>query len=418
MTKFVVESVSKYGGRIGLIKNVERLPDKTFKTPMLLYLHPQLSREVLELSGFELSKDFAISLPVSNVEQMEKPLEISGKGISDFWALKESLTFCSLKNGSIFSPSASQDKDSVPIYRKSERLNITPQRYMKMMEVFKPDFYTTLADGDSFKDCPKRRVAKASEKSRRFYEESVQLKKSSAVLKNSFMIGTIVGGFNEFERRKIVEEMNKKSEDVDGYFIDGLHRNGHEAAEIDVTSLKEIVSSTIAQLPQEKLKVMSGAYLPNVTLELIAQGIDLFDSSLVNLVTNANRAMVFNFNINKPAKLFPEIDLLDSKYKDDFKPFLEGCSCLACRKHTRAYTNHLLTTHELLGPMLLTIHNLHHYREFFATIRNAIASDKLKELTELISEQYQEAEGKLYYERKIDNKPGKYKENLIAKDFI
>lgn len=44
--KFVLESVSKCSGRLGVFTNIERLPDRTFKTPLLLYLNPQLSREV------------------------------------------------------------------------------------------------------------------------------------------------------------------------------------------------------------------------------------------------------------------------------------------------------------------------------------------------------------------------------------
>lgn len=79
------------------------------------------------------------------------------------------------------------------------------------------------------------------------------------------------------------------------------------------------------------------------------------------------------------------------RYKEDFTPFLENCECLACKKHTRAYTNHLLVTRELLGPMLLTIHNLHHYKRFFESIRRNIKDDKLPELLSLVTDQYKEA---------------------------
>jgi len=80
------------------------------------------------------------------------------------------------------------------------------------------------------------------------------------------------------------------------------------------------------------------------------------------------------------------------RYKEDFGPFLEGCECLACRQHTKAYTNHLVETRELLAPMLLTIHNLHHYIRFFDAIREAIQNDRLAELIALVTEQYKEVE--------------------------
>lgn len=103
--------------------------------------------QVLELSGFDLSKDFAISLPVFNVEQMEKAIKLYGKGVSEFHAMKESLTMVTLKNSSEWSPSFSHEKGTVPIFKKSGRINISSQRYMEMMETFQPDFFTTLADG-------------------------------------------------------------------------------------------------------------------------------------------------------------------------------------------------------------------------------------------------------------------------------
>ncbi|XP_021922136.1 queuine tRNA-ribosyltransferase accessory subunit 2 isoform X2 [Zootermopsis nevadensis] len=81
-----------------------------------------------------------------------------------------------------------------------------------------------------------------------------------------------------------------------------------------------------------------------------------------------------------------ELSLLDEKYAEDFTPLSRSCSCLTCQKHTRAYIHHLLQTHELLGPVLLTIHNLHHYMEFFKSIREAIKSNSLESLKRCVNE--------------------------------
>lgn len=81
-----------------------------------------------------------------------------------------------------------------------------------------------------------------------------------------------------------------------------------------------------------------------------------------------------------------EISLADEMYADDFTPISRSCSCLTCQKHTRAYIHHLLNTRELLGPVLLTIHNLHHYMEFFKSIREALKSDTLDSLRKCVSE--------------------------------
>lgn len=358
----------------------------------------------MEISGFDLS-DFAVSLPIQNVEQMEKPVKLSGKSIAEFHALKECLTFVTLQNSSEFLQSRPHDKGSVAVYKRSGKVSITPNRYMEMMETFKPDFYSSIADADTYKDSAKRRVVKACDRSESMFQESLQFKTASDKLKNSFLVASVPGGFNQWERKRMVNDLTASDNEIGGYFIDGVHRNGYEATSLDIPALKEIVKYTNSMLPEKKLKMMMGAFLPHVTLELIILGIDVFDSSFVNLVTNANRAMVFNYNLKTPEKRFPEIDLMDSKFKDDFGPFVKGCQCLACQKHTRAYTNHLLKTHELLGPMLLTIHNLYHYRKYFEAIREVIKDDKLPELLELVSEQYKDSKDLLIYEQVAEEKP-------------
>jgi len=65
------------------------------------------------------------------------------------------------------------------------------------------------------------------------------------------------------------------------------------------------------------------------------------------------------------------------RYRDDFRPLVEGCGCYCCKNHQRAYLHHLLVTNELLAGVLLMIHNTSHYQSFFGALREALASDKL-----------------------------------------
>lgn len=332
--------------------------------------------------------------------------------LSSFVGLKDCLTFITLKNSSDFSPSGSHEKGSIPIFKRGGRTNISVKRYMDMIELFQPDFFTSIADGDTYEDCAKKRITKACERSEEMFNECLQRRQESKFLKSSFMIASVEGGFNEWERSKITEQLSKNAEDIDGYFIDGLHRNGSEAAAVNVLSLKHIVDYTVSRLPVEKVKLMLGAYLPHVTLQLIIQGIDVFDSSYVNIVTNCNRAITFNFDLADGSKKLPELDLMDTSFKDDFAPLANNCQCYACRKHTRAYVNHLLLTHELLGPALLSIHNIHHYMKFFESIRESIKNDQLQELLKLVSDQYQNVPNALSYEVAEDEKSTPNKENI------
>jgi len=92
------------------------------------------------------------------------------------------------------------------------------------------------------------------------------------------------------------------------------------------------------------------------------------------------------------------------KYAEDWRPLMEGCSCFACSGvgaleggltggrltqgsdgraithpgHHRAYISHLFTTKEILGTMLLTIHNTHRYAALFSGLRLAILEGRLE----------------------------------------
>ncbi|MGB1815336.1 MAG: tRNA-guanine transglycosylase, partial [Rubripirellula sp.] len=53
----------------------------------------------------------------------------------------------------------------------------------------------------------------------------------------------------------------------------------------------------------------------------------------------------------------------------------EACSCLACQ-HSRGYIRHLFVAGEMLGPILLSIHNLTYYQRLMSEARFAIESDR------------------------------------------
>ena len=53
-------------------------------------------------------------------------------------------------------------------------------------------------------------------------------------------------------------------------------------------------------------------------------------------------------------------------------PLSSKCTCYTCAKHHRAYVHHLLVTKEMLGWVLLQIHNHQILDSFFSGIRASI----------------------------------------------
>ena len=70
--------------------------------------------------------------------------------------------------------------------------------------------------------------------------------------------------------------------------------------------------------------------------------------------------------------------LRNLQYERDDRPLEEGCPCAACRR-SRGYLRHLFMAREMLGPVLLSIHNLTYYQRLLADARAAIAADRFEE---------------------------------------
>ena len=66
-------------------------------------------------------------------------------------------------------------------------------------------------------------------------------------------------------------------------------------------------------------------------------------------------------------------------HQEEVRPLEEDCPCPACR-HSRGYLRHLFVAGEMLGPVLLSLHNLTYYQRLLAGARQAIAEDRLLEV--------------------------------------
>lgn len=92
------------------------------------------------------------------------------------------------------------------------------------------DLFTTLSDGDTYPDCPKKRTVKSAERSEEFFEECVRLYKTSS--SNSSLVASIEGGFSVWERKRLVDQALLHIDSIFGFFLDGFHRNGPEGKTI------------------------------------------------------------------------------------------------------------------------------------------------------------------------------------------
>jgi queuine tRNA-ribosyltransferase len=126
---------------------------------------------------------------------------------------------------------------------------------------------------------------------------------------------------------------------------------------------------TAALLPGDKPRYLMGVGRPIDLVEAIANGVDLFDCVL----PTRNGRNAFAFTDAGPLRL------RNAAHKRDPGPLESGCLCYTCRRFSRAYLHHLFQAEEMLGPTLVSLHNIAFYLRLMAQIRKAIEAQSFAE---------------------------------------
>ena len=165
--------------------------------------------------------------------------------------------------------------------------------------------------------------------------------------------------------------------DFDGYAVGGLAVGEGQA------EMFRILDVTVPLLPEPRPRYLMGVGRPDDILGAVARGIDMFDCVLPTRMGRTGKAFTRR----------GEINMRNARHAEDPRPIDEACACPACARFSRAYVHHLIKADEMLGPMLLTRHNLQHYQDLMRDIRGAIAEGRWA--------RFLEARGAAYAQRDI-----------------
>jgi queuine tRNA-ribosyltransferase len=166
--------------------------------------------------------------------------------------------------------------------------------------------------------------------------------------------GIVQGSIFEALRTESADAL--KALDFEGYAIGGLAVG--EGQEM----MYAMLEATAPHLPDRKPRYLMGVGTPDDLLGSVARGVDMFDCVMPTRAGRTARAFTSQGIFN----------LRNAKFIDDAAPLDETCACLACTRHSRAYLHHLFRCEEMLGPMLLTQHNLTYYQSLMQGARAAI----------------------------------------------
>jgi queuine tRNA-ribosyltransferase len=174
------------------------------------------------------------------------------------------------------------------------------------------------------------------------------------------LFGIVQGGTFEDLRRASAEATVQIG--FDGYAIGGVSVG--EPKEL----MQRIVAHTPHRLPAAKPRYLMGVGTPEDLVEAVARGVDMFDC--VMPTRNARNGTVFTSE--------GKLAIRNADHRDDTRPLDPTCTCVACRRFSRAFIRHLFVSGEILAARLLTTHNLHFYLDRMARLRRAIERGELR----------------------------------------
>lgn len=128
------------------------------------------------------------------------------------------------------------------------------------------------------------------------------------------------------------------------------------------------VAYTATRLPERKPRYLMGVGHPEDLVAGIALGVDMFDCVYPTRTGRFGYALTDRGRINLKA----------SAARTRLEPIDTKCDCYACQNFTQAYVAHLFKAEEMLGPRLLSLHNIRYLHRLVERIRGAIAEGQLQ----------------------------------------
>jgi queuine tRNA-ribosyltransferase len=235
-------------------------------------------------------------------------------------------------------------------------LELSPERAVEIQELLGADCIMCLDE------CPpataeRNQILNAVDRTTRWAARC----KSAHKRPDQALFGIVQGGIDPELRHRSVESLLPL--DFPGYAIGGLSV-GEEPrlmyATLDVTT---------PRLPADRPRYLMGVGTPIDLIEAVLRGVDMFDCVLPT--RNGRNAMAFT-------SVGP-VRLRNAKHARDPAPLDPNCECECCRQFCRAYLRHLFMANEMLGPTLLSLHNVAFYQTLMRNLRSAILENRTRE---------------------------------------
>ena len=181
----------------------------------------------------------------------------------------------------------------------------------------------------------------------------------------------IVQGSTFKDLRKVSTE-NLIKHDFHGYAIGGLAVGEGQELMFDT------LDNTTINMPLDKPRYLMGVGKPDDLIGAVKRGVDMFDCVLPTRSGRTGQAFTSRGTVN----------IKNARHILDERPLDKNCNCHTCSNFTRAYLHHLFRAQEILGLMLLSLHNIHFYLNLMKNIRFSIKNKKFDDFESSFLGQY------------------------------
>lgn len=179
------------------------------------------------------------------------------------------------------------------------------------------------------------------------------------------LFGIVQGGTHRDLREQCAAKLIELN--FPGYALGGCAVGEGFAAMCDVLAFATPL------LPTDKPRYLMGVGFPRDIVAAVSAGIDMFDC--VMPTRNGRNAYAFTAG--------GAIRLRNAKFARDTEPIEPGCDCYACRTFTRGAIRHYFFAGEMLGPVLVSVHNIRFYQRLMRDMRQAIEDGRFDEFRQL-----------------------------------
>ena len=236
-------------------------------------------------------------------------------------------------------------------------VHLTPRRSVEIQNALGADIIM------AFDECPRADapIAYHQEAVERTLRWAVQCKEAHWRPRDQSLFGIVQGGVDLSLRESCLRRLVEI--DFPGYAIGGL------AVGEGFAAMVRVLEGTAPLLPANKPRYLMGVGFPRDIIAAVAAGLDMFDCTMPT--RNGRNAYAFTAQ--------GAIRMKNSRLQRETGPIEEGCDCYACRTFTRGAIRHFFFAAEMLGPILVSVHNIRFYQRLMEDIRRAIGAGRFGE---------------------------------------